>query len=272
VIAYIQIPDLTIVAANAFGPGHPSSPIAIHPFGTLVATAVVFGAWLSVRQARRLGLASAPVVDFLYWISIGGFLGGHVLDAVMYHPAAVFHEPLTLVNIASGQSSFGGFAGATAAALLWRQLRHRPLGPVAEVIASSFPAAWVVGRLGCTVAHDHPGIRSELWFAVAYPGGGRLDLGLIEAVCVVPLAVAALWLRRRSRPEGYFVALMCLYYAPLRFMLDFLRARDLVSSDARYAGLTPAQWAAVLLFGVGLYFSSRVRGVGAQRAGEGSMV
>ncbi len=268
-IAYIQIPEWTIVAANAFGNGRPGTAIAVRPFGTLVAMAVAFGAWLSLRQARRIGLSTVPVVDFLYWISVGGFLGGHVLDVILYHPALVLEEPLALVDIASGQSSFGGFVGATASALLWRRVRRRPLGPVAEVIASSFPAAWVIGRLGCAVAHDHPGIRSDLWFAVAYPGGGRLDLGLVEAAGVVPLALAAIWLRRRPRPEGYFVALMCLYYAPLRFMLDFLRARDLVSSDARYAGLTPAQWATMLLFGVGLYFSSRAHFVGARRTGRG---
>lgn len=268
-IPYIQIPDWTIVAANAFGHGRPSSPIAIHPFGTLVACAVVLGGWLSLRQARRVGVASAPIIDFLYWISIGGFLGGHVFDVLMYHPALLLEDPLSLFNIASGQSSFGGFAGATLGALLWRRIRRRPLGPVAEVIASSYPAVWVVGRLGCSVAHDHPGLRSELWFAVAYPGGGRFDLGLLEAILVVPLAVAAIYLRRRPRAPGYFVALMCLYYAPLRFLLDFLRARDLVSSDARYLGLTPAQWAAMLLFGVGLHFSSHARTFGTRRSDAG---
>lgn len=258
-LPYIQIPDLTVVAPDFFGPGRPSEAIAVRPFGTLVAMAVLFGGWLSVRQARRVGLATPRVVDLLYWVAIGGFIGGHVLDVVLYHPALVLQNPLALINVANGQSSFGGFVGATTGALLWRAIRRQPLSRYTEVIASSFPAAWVVGRLGCAVAHDHPGIRSDWWFAVAYPGGARLDLGLIEALGVLPLAVLALWLRRKDRPEGYFVGLMCLYYAPLRLLLDFLRARDLASSDVRYVGGTPAQWATVLLFGVGLYFSSRAR-------------
>lgn len=258
-LPYIQVPDWTIVAVNAFGPGRPSEPIAVRPFGTLVAIAVVFGGWLSVKQARRLDLQTTQVVDLLYWVAIGGFIGGHVLDVILYHPALVLEDPLVLVSIANGQSSFGGFVGASVGALSWRALRRLPLLSYAEAIASSFPAAWVVGRLGCAVAHDHPGIRSDLWFAVAYPGGARLDLGLIEAVGVIPLAILALALRRKRRPGGYFIALMCLYYAPMRFMLDFWRARDLAASDVRYVGLTPAQWATVLLFGVGLYFSSRAR-------------
>ncbi|HEY5961346.1 MAG TPA: prolipoprotein diacylglyceryl transferase family protein [Polyangiaceae bacterium] len=266
VLPYVQIADITLVARHAITTGFPSEPIAIRPFCTLVALAVIFGAWLSLRQARRRKLAPTAMIDLLYWVSIGGFLGGHVFDVLFYHPALAVQQPWLLLDIASGQSSFGGFVGATLGALLWRLVRRRPLGPYAEAVASSFPAAWVVGRLGCAVAHDHPGIRSQLWFAVAYPSGGRLDLGLLEALAVVPLALAALWLRQAERPQGYFIALMCIYYAPVRFVMDFLRARDLASSDARYVGLTPAQWAAFLLIGLGLYFSTVARKSAARRA------
>ena len=45
-----------------------------------------------------------------------------------------------------------------------------------------------------------------------------------------------------ARRPGIYVALFTLLYMPARFGLDFLRI-----ADATYAGLTPAQWAAVLL-------------------------
>ena len=129
--------------------------------------------------------------------------------------------------------------------------------PLADAVASGLPFGWMFGRAGCTVVHDHPGIRSDAWFAVAYPGGSRLDLGLLELVYVIPIAVAFVFLRRRAWPWGFFVAVLSISYAPGRFLLDFLRLRraehDLLP-DARYAGLTPAQWACLALgiFGVGL--------------------
>jgi phosphatidylglycerol:prolipoprotein diacylglycerol transferase len=53
---------------------------------------------------------------------------------------------------------------------------------------------------------------------------------------------------------------MCAYYAPLRFLLDFLREREnmpvagiVAGGDARYVGLTPAQWGCVPLLALGLY-------------------
>ncbi len=48
---------------------------------------------------------------------------------------------------------------------------------------------------------------------------------------------------RKPRHPGTFFVLFMLLYLPVRFGLDFLRV-----ADARYSGLTPAQWAAVPLF------------------------
>lgn len=49
-----------------------------------------------------------------------------------------------------------------------------------------------------------------------------------------------LWLNRRRRVPGTFLLAFLLAYLPIRFVLDFLRV-----ADARYAGLTPAQWVAL---------------------------
>jgi phosphatidylglycerol:prolipoprotein diacylglycerol transferase len=97
---------------------------------------------------------------------------------------------------------------------------------------------------------------------VRYPDGGRFDLGLYEMLLTVPLAIAFLVLRRRSRPTGFFVAVMSIAYAPTRFALDFLRSNEPVRGpglvaaiDPRYGPFTPAQWAslALLSFGVVLF-------------------
>ncbi|MEC8423213.1 MAG: hypothetical protein VX000_05510, partial [Myxococcota bacterium] len=54
----------------------------------------------------------------------------------------------------------------------------------------------------------------------------------------------------RNKPvrPGFFTASFCVMYAPIRFILDFLRNGDLRGADVRWAGLTPAQWGMIGMF------------------------
>jgi phosphatidylglycerol:prolipoprotein diacylglycerol transferase len=139
-----------------------------------------------------------------------------------------------------------------------------PTLPYSDNIMSMFPVGWVFGRTGCATAHDHPGVLSDSWLAVQYPGGGRFDLGLLELLLTIPLMLAFLWLARKPRPWGFFLALGCTTYAPLRFALDFLREHDNVPGDIRgaidprYFYLTPAQWECFGMLALGLFLLQHV--------------
>ena len=259
-IPYVQIPELVIIPKGFFG-GFPSGAFSIKPFGTLVAIGVYLGSLLATRQGKRLGLQDRVLTSFIAWVVGIGFLGGHMLDVIFYYPGQVLRDPLSLFRIWEGLSSFGGFSGAVIGGFLWKLRYKTDILPYADVIASSFPAAWVFGRSGCSVAHDHPGLASDMWFAVQYPGGGRFDLGLYEMVLTIPLAVAFLWLRRKPRPWGFYCGAITIAYAPVRFALDFLRVQEATglnaAVDPRYAGLTPAQWACFGLLATGVFFFVR---------------
>jgi phosphatidylglycerol:prolipoprotein diacylglycerol transferase len=241
----------------------PAAPPSLKPFGVFVAMGGALAVILAAAHAKERGLDPKKIADFNLWVIVGSFVSAHVFDAVLYHPERVTADPGYLIAITDGLSSYGGFLGAALAALAWRAHHRQPIMPYAEVVASVFPAGWALGRAGCAVVHDHPGRLSEAWLAVRFPapGGGftgRFDLGLCEMVLTIPLALlfVVLWHRRVERPLGFYVGLMCAFYAPVRFLLDFLRIDDLDDADAdpRYAGLTPAQWACFALFGLGMHF------------------
>ncbi|MGE0327787.1 MAG: prolipoprotein diacylglyceryl transferase [Polyangiaceae bacterium] len=259
-IPFVQPPDLTLLSRDAIGHGFPPVDLSIKPFGTLVATGVALGTYLAVRQARKLGFGERAFMSFSFWVLGIGFFGGHFFDTLFYYPERVAENPLQLFAVWNGLSSFGGFMGAVLGAFAWQWRYKVPMLPYGDVVCSSFPIGWMFGRMGCTVAHDHPGLLSNAWYAVQYPGGGRLDLGLIEMLLTIPLAAAFLYWRRKPHPWGFYLSRFALLYAPVRFGLDFLRARDLAISDNRYAGLTPAQWLAMVLFGAGLWVALKFRG------------
>lgn len=269
-IPYVHVPDAHL------------GPLAIHPFGVLVAIAVLVGTSLASWRARKVGVDAKELGGFVTSVLAFGFVGGHVIDAILYRPADVIARPLHLLAIWDGQGSFGGFIGAALGALAWRHLElvpgkivprvrrraPRPILPLADVLLSVFPIAWIFGRMGCAVAHDHPGARAsaDAIFAVGYgpvdaahvlrgPLGvelrfgaaPRYDLGLLECAFAIVLGAVLLVSFRRRFPTGFYVAAVPLAYAPVRFALDFLRVAEADGGDARYAGLTPAQWSCVAL-------------------------
>jgi phosphatidylglycerol:prolipoprotein diacylglycerol transferase len=80
----------------------------------------------------------------------------------------------------------------------------------------------------------------------------RFDLGLLEWFCTIPMAAFIYWYASKPRKLGQILGVLSMLYAPVRFAIDTLRATDISNADARYAGLTPAQWLAIVLFGFGL--------------------
>ena len=269
-IPYIEAPELPLsflqyipIIGNSIDVADPPS---IKPFGTLVAIGVYIGSLITMARVKERGLDEKQVSDFIFWVVATGFVLSHVFDALAYHPETVMRDPLYLLKVWDGLSSYGGLIGAYIGALAWKYSRKQNIMEYIDVTVSAFPTAWVFGRAGCSVVHDHPGALSNAWFAVQYPAHtlqegfqGRFDLGLMEMVLTIPLAIAChvLWRRQPQRANGFYVGLTLTAYAPVRFLLDFLRVQpdDLIfrgAVDPRYAGLTPAQWVCFVALAVGL--------------------
>ena len=226
-------------------------PFALQPFGILAAAGVALASALLVREARRRGLDQEPLQKFPTWGLVGGIAGAHLVHLFLYHPEELRENgPLQILKLWDGLSSTGGVLGGIVAAAIFFRLRRIPFARYADVFALALAPGWAVARLGCFSVHDHPGRLSSFALAVAFPGGARHDLGFYDALVLFALTALLYALRRRF--EHRLLAVLALGYGLARFLLDFLRAADLPYSDARYFGLTPAQYAAValVLYGV----------------------
>lgn len=261
-IPYFDIPPIPLFK----GAG-----IAIHAFGILVALAILVGSWLTHRRARMLGLQEDRVRSMIFWTVLTGFVFAHILDVVFYTEGPWDEKRwISLIDPRAGLSSMGGFFGALVGLFAWCKVNKQPVLPYADSLGFGLAFGWVLGRLGCYLAHDHPGkLASHFPLAVAYkcetPPCGfpdkfrmfthsditfpRHDLGFEEALCAFCIAILFLILVRFRPRTGVFVALLATLYGPVRFFLDFLRIDKhldkIAEADPRFFGLTPAQYAAV---------------------------
>jgi len=243
----------------------PTFGIPIDPWALLVCLGVLLGMEMSRARAMRMGIEPRDIVDGIVVTVLVGFFGAHVFTVLAYYPERLVEDGImSLLRVWEGFSSTGGFIGAFVGLyVFYTWIRPRDLGRFADLIAYGFPLGWVFGRMGCAVVHDHVGIPTNMPFGVWFPPGHwaataeagvvRHELGLYEMVLTLPLLGLFLWLGRKDQPAGTFFGTFFVFYAPVRLGLDFLRNVDLAHQDARYFGLTPAQYGMVALFFFGVY-------------------
>ena len=223
-------------------------PIALQPFGILAAAGILLASKLLVTEARRRGIDAVPLEKAASWALAGGLVGAHLVHLLLYHPEELSQNgPLQLLKIWDGLSSTGGVVGGLVAVLLFFRLQRIPFRRYEDVFALAIAPGWAVARLGCFSVHDHPGVHTSFPLAVAFPDGPRHDLGLYDAIVLAALTAILYSVDRRGRLRGRLMPLLALLYGVSRFLLDFLRARDTGYVDARYFGLTPAQYACIAL-------------------------
>ncbi|HEY4394553.1 MAG TPA: prolipoprotein diacylglyceryl transferase family protein [Polyangia bacterium] len=233
--------------------------IPIHLFGVLVAIGVIVGDRIVVKQGAKRGLDPQDVRFMNARIVIGGFIVAHLVSVIFYYPERIKENPLVLLNVWSGLSSFGGFLGALLAFLYYTKKEKIDRLAYADSVALGLAVGWIFGRTGCFTAHDHPGRHTSFFLSVnypplgGYPGGPRHDLGLDELLFTIVMTIVLFQYNKKPRPPGHVIGLAALMYAPVRFGLDFLRATDVALPDQRYAGLTPAQWACLATLVLGAH-------------------
>jgi phosphatidylglycerol:prolipoprotein diacylglycerol transferase len=240
--------------------------IRVEPFGTIVVAGVFLGALLLRRYAARHGIDPDEARNLTLWIVLTGAIGAHVFELLMYERPRMDADPLLILKLWDGISSYGGFIGGGIGYALYVRRKRLPAGLVADTVVIGLLVAFSIGRIGCTIIHDHVGSATGFWMGTdyprselasrhllsAFPGAGASvrahNLGLYELLFLVPLNALVLTLAFRDErplPAGCLAILVALVYAPARFLLEYLR---LDVSDPRYAGLTFAQWCSLIAF------------------------
>ncbi len=255
-------------------PTLPLGPVTLHAFGALAGAALLAGSALTVKRCRKTGLDPESGGDLAIYAIAAGLVAAHLYATLAYFPRDVLENPLLLFKVWENISSFGGFVGGLFGIWLFFKVRAPGLPEeekwkYLDAIAFVLPFAWTIGRLACTVAHDHPGTvttfplgvslatpEARAYIASYYESAGRLaelpppgelarmafhDLGWYEFLYTLFAIVPAfLVLDRKPRRPGFYAIAFLFLYVPVRFALDFLRL-----ADARYLGLTPAQYAGI---------------------------
>ncbi|MBD3311412.1 MAG: hypothetical protein GF349_02875 [Candidatus Magasanikbacteria bacterium] len=238
-------------------------PIPIQVWGLFVSLGIILATVIIWKKAEQKHIDRDLVLDIIIIALLFGLIFSRLFHIVFYKPVYYLQNPLTVLQVwLGGFSSYGAFFGAALGFIYIykkRSIKKSSLPKMLDLFAFGSIYGWIVGRIGCFMIHDHLGKHTDMWLSIATPSGSRFEMALLEIIALIPLAILFFVYRKKEVFSGWFFSVLVIYYGILRFVLDFFRASDIVNADARYLGLTPAQYFSVVLVGLGVHFFLKFR-------------
>ena len=213
--------------------------IAIHWYGIIIATGLIIGVILGVREAKRRGYRSEMILDFML-IAIPVSIVCARLYYVIFEWNRYANDLLKIFAIwEGGLAIYGAVIGGAIAAIIFYLWRRVSVGEVLDIAAPSLIIAQGIGRWGNFVNQEaHGGLildKAWQWF----PAGVQID-GLwyqatffYEFVWNVIVFAILMLIRKKIKVRGGVFALYGILYGLGRFWIESLRTDSLMLNSLR---------------------------------------
>lgn len=227
---------MTGVAFEIFG-------ISIYWYGIIIATAVVIGLYIAMKEAERLGHNSELILDFCL-IAIPLSILGARIYYVIFKWAYYSQHPQDIIKIwHGGLAIYGGVIAGIIVAIFFSRRRKISLWELVDILTPSLILGQAMGRWGNFFNQEAYGYQvtnpSLQWFPFAVKIGENWHLATFfyESIWDFGVFFYLIWLRKRKKMKGsVFLAYLILY--PLgRFFIEPLRTDSLMFGPFRVSQL-----------------------------------
>ncbi len=198
-----------------------SGSVTIGWHGLFLVAAVLVAIGIAARLGRARGITADQILELALWALVPAYIAMR-LPLVLERPEDFAGQPLRILAIWEGGGMvYAVLVVAAVVVALYCRRKGIPFVDLADVLVMAVPAADIVGRIGCTLNGDTPGIPTGGGWGLVYWNPNSLVpsawLGvptwpvptIIQACSLVTLAV--LWLIWRRSPARGTVALAGLF-------------------------------------------------------------
>ncbi len=254
-------------------------PLHVRSYGAMMAIAFLVGTWLSLREAKRLGLDEDRLVNVILIALIASILGARALY-VLEHLQEFRSEWGSIVAVwQGGLTLYGGIIAGTLAALVSATRFGLPRWLAADALTPALALGTLFGRLGCYLNGCCYGRPTDGPFGVLFPADSfaHLEFGtvpvhpsqLYNATAGLLLFLVVWFLRSRLRAPGVLFWTFLALFATVRIPIDMTRSweTDAVLLQLGAFGFTESQMTSVAIVLISVLMIMRLRRRAAAESG-----
>lgn len=223
--------------------------VTVYSHGVMMAAASIVGGVVIYYVARGAKLNTKFLFDLVVFSLLGGLFVARLFYFVSYRDQFVDWREFFLIWY-GGLVSFGGILGGFGVAYGFLKKRQQPIFRWLDVASVGFWVGWAVGRLGCFLNDDTPGLITNSKIAI----WSRYPVALFESIYSVIIAVVLFILLKQTKIKlkdgAIFVVGLCLYLIG-RFGIDFFRDEAVILWKFNSGQLTSAAFLAIILISIG---------------------
>ena len=219
------------VAFSIFG-------LEIRWYGLLIASAVLIGTVLALKEAKRKGVKEETLLDMLLFAVPAAIIGARAYY-VIFMWDYYSKNPSQILNIRGGGLAIHGviIAGALVA-IIFAKVRKENFWRLADIVAPSLILGQAIGRWGNFANQEAHGGPTDLPWGIMIDGVKVHPTFLYESIWNLLVFGFLLWYRRKKATvEGEIFVLYLMLYSVGRFFIEGLRTDSLMLGPFRVAQL-----------------------------------
>jgi len=206
----------------------------------LVATGVLVGLWISVRNSEKQGIKAENAWDFGIALVLAGILGAKILYIILdwrsgHAYGQNLREIFTLDTLQAGGVFSGGLVAAFIVAWWFLRKHHMPALATCDAFAPGLAMGHAIGRVGCFAAGCCYGKATDHFWGVTFtnplaaqlvgtPLGHALEpTQLFESAAELGIFFLLTWMFKRKKFDGQVFGAYLFLYGIARFFLEFIR-------------------------------------------------
>lgn len=204
-------------------------------YGILMATGMILGVLLALKEAKRVGIDEDDVLNLALIAIPSGLLGAR-LYYVIFNWSYYSQNVSEILNFrGGGMAIHGALIGGILAGFIYTKIKGIYFFKMADAVMLGIPLAQAIGRWGNYINGEAHGGPTDLPWGIMVDGMKVHPTFLYESIWDLGIFIF-LWLFRKNKKyEGQLAITYIILYSIGRFFIEGLRTDSLMIGPLRMA-------------------------------------